>query len=180
MGARLPIGFAAALMAAAATAVPGGEGRGDGLMPYPMENCRALAGALARDVPLPEPFTAEKEWFRDRDLGLKGWQCRIAAKGRVRMAAGSKAPPGLGDIATIVTRVLETHGFKEDELLERYKREEDAYRAFALRKDRATCRVNLEIAENDPEPEGTTPAAPAVAVSETPAVWRLTVDCFVG
>ncbi|MCZ6848379.1 MAG: hypothetical protein O7F75_05975, partial [Alphaproteobacteria bacterium] len=79
-----------------------------------------------------------------------------------------------------VTRVLKRHGFKAEELLERYKRDGDVTRSFALRKDRATCWANLES-----EGEPVAPAAPKKPLLKTPAkipapVWRLTVDCFRG
>lgn len=175
MGRFFPIAVGAALTAGCLTVLAGAQGRAQGLMPYPMEQCRALADALARDVPLPKPFAADKEWFRDGDLGLKGWQCRISADGPASKKKEAKAPPGLAEIADSVARVLKARGFKDDALLKRYEREEDAFRAFALRKDRATCRVNLER-ERDAAASGVAPPNPAAKA----AGWRLTVDCFLG
>lgn len=149
-------------------------------IPYPEKDCRALADDLAAAGPLAGPYRTEVQWFRDGDLGIKGEQCRISARGVARKDKGAKAPPGIDDIARGVTRVLKRHGFKAEELLERYKRDGDATRSFALRKDRATCWANLES-----EGEEVARAAPKKPLPKTPAkipapVWRLTVDCFLG
>ncbi len=149
-------------------------------IPYPEKDCRALADDLAAAGPLPGPYKIEVQWFRDGDLGIKGEQCRISTRGVARKDKGAKAPPGIDDIARGVIRVLKRHGFKAEELLERYKRDGDATRSFALRKDRATCWANLES-----EGEPVARAAPKKPLPKTPAkipgpVWRLTVDCFRG
>jgi hypothetical protein len=148
--------------------------------PYLEKDCRALADDLATAGPLPKPYRTEVQWFRDGDLGIKGNQCRITATGVAAEDKGAKVRPGIDDIASRVTRVLKSHGFTGDRLLKRYKRHGDSYRAFALRKDRATCWANLES-------EGAlvmsralnTPAPKAPAEKPVP-VWRLNVDCFLG
>ena len=157
------------------------------LMPYAMKECRELADALARKVPIPKPFKAEKEWFRDGDLGIKGEQCRISAGGAAKTDGGVKTPPPTADIAQAVARVLEAHGFKSDKQLDRYKRDADGYSAFARRKDRTTCWVNIETVDpasatkDQKNKDIPTPPGKASAKGPKPApVWRLTVDCFVG
>jgi hypothetical protein len=155
-------------------------------IPYPEKDCRALADDLAAAGPLPKPYKTEVEWFRDGDLGIKGEQCRISARGVARKDKDAKARPGIGDIARSVTGVLKRHGFKGERLLKRYKREGDATRSFALRKDRATCWTNLE-SEDIPGtpavpkiPSPTAKAAPKPPARIAAPVWRLTVDCFLG
>lgn len=148
--------------------------------PYPQKDCRALADDLGAAGPLPKPYRTEVQWFRDGDLGIKGNQCRITAKGVAAKAKGAKARPGIDEIARRVTRVLKSHGFTGDRLLKRYRRHGDAMRAFALRKDRVTCWATLES-----EGEQVAPAAPKKPPAKAPAsspapVWRLTVDCFLG
>ena len=161
------LALAAGLMAALVPRAALGQA-----FPYPQKDCRALADDLAAAGPLPKPYKIEVQWFRDGDLGIKGNQCRITATGVARKDKGAKARPGIGEIAESVARVLKSHGFKGDRLLKRYKRDSDATRAFALRKDRVTCWANLES-------EG------ALVMSHGPVrkpvpVWRLTVDCFLG
>ena len=163
------------------------DGEAGELLPYPMKECRKLADALARMVPIPKPFVAKQEWFREGDLGIKGEQCRISAEGVARKGEGAKTPPGPAEIAAAVARVLEEHGFKKDKQLDRYKRDAGDFRTFARRKDRATCWANLETVDpakaalngkkKDPSaPQGT----PKTKEPKPAPVWRLTVDCFVG
>ncbi len=155
-------------------------------IPYPEKDCRRLADDLAAAGPLPRPYKTEVLWFRDGDLGIKGEQCRISARGVARKGKDAKARPAIGDIVGSVTRVLERHGFKGDRLLKRYKLDGEAYRAFALRKDRATCWTNLEsegapVAPTTPKnPSSTTNTGPKPPAETAAPVWRLTVDCFLG
>ncbi len=174
--------FVGLLMGPLAVRADSGE-----LMPYAMKECRKLADALALTVPIPKPFATKQEWFREGELGIKGEQCRISAEGVAKKGKGAKTPPAMADIAQAVIRVLEAHGFKGDKQLDRYKRDADGYSAFARRKDRTTCWVNLESA--DPAKaalDAKKKAAPArhgVAKSKEPKpapTWRLTVDCFTG
>ena len=157
------------------------------LMPYPEKECRKLADALARNVPIPKPFKAEKEWFRDGELGIKGEQCRISAKGTAKREDGDKIPPGAAEIAAAVVRVLEGQGFKKDKQLDRYKREADRYSAFARRKDRTTCWANIETVDpakatkDQKKKDLSKPQGKASTKGpKPPPIWRLTVDCFVG
>ena len=178
----LALAFIGLLIGPLAPRAHGGE-----LMPYPMKECRELADALARTVPIPKPFKTKQEWFREGELGIKGEQCRISAQGVAKKGEGAKTPLAMTDIAQAVIRVLEAHGFKGDKQLDRYKRDADSYSAFARRKDRITCWVNLESA--DPAKvalDAKKKAAPArhgVPKTKGPKpapVWRLTVDCFTG
>ena len=176
------LAFVGLLMGPLAVRADGGE-----LMPYAMKECRKLADALARSVPIPKPFATKQEWFRDGELGIKGEQCRISAEGVAKKAEGAKTPLAMADIARAVIGVLEAHGFKGDKQLDRYKRDADGYSAFARRKDRTTCWANLEKA--DPAKSNNAvrkkkvlaPGGVAKAQEPKPApTWRLTVDCFTG
>ncbi len=160
-------------------------------MPYPQKDCRILADDLAVAGPLPKPYKIQIQWFRDGELGIKGNQCRISAKGVARKDKDTKVRPGIVAIANNVIRVLKSHGFKGDKLMKRYKRDGAAYRSFALRKDRATCWTNLESEDVAASPEEAAKKSKAEksskagklskALGKKPApVWLLTVDCFLG
>ncbi len=156
-------------------------------LPYPKKECRELADALARTVPLPKPFATKMEWFRDGELGIKGEQCRISAEGVAKKAEGAKTPLAMADIARAVIAVLEAHGFKGDKQLDRYKRDAAGYSAFARRKDRTTCWANIEKTDpakaNNAVKKKMVPAPGGVAKTKAPKpapTWRLTVDCFTG
>ena len=149
-------------------------------IPYPEKDCRRLADDLAAAGSLPKPYKTEVQWFREGDLGLKGNQCRISARGVARKGKDAKVRPGIDDIARSVTRVLKRHGFKGERLLKRYKRDGGATRAFALRKDRATCWTNLE-SEGIPVTSMVPKNSSSMAeTAPKPPIWRLTVDCFLG
>lgn len=148
-------------------------------MAYPEKACRQLADDLAKSVTaIPGPYKTEIEWFREGELGLKGNQCRISAAAAVA-AKRAEAKPEIDEIADSVRGVLKRHGFKGEKLLERYMRKGKAYRAFALRKDRATCWANLESSKQLVL-EGAPGGRPTQRDPQLVPMWRLTVDCFVG
>jgi len=142
---------------------------------YPEQECRALAYHLAAAGPLPTPYKTETQWFREGDLGLKGNQCRISSRGVARKGKDAEARPGIDEITRRVTQVLKRQGFKGEKLLKRYKRDGVTSRAFALRKNRATCWTNLESETVLVSREATKLPAKVDA-----PVWHLTVDCFLG
>ena len=178
----LALAFIGPLIGPLAPRAHGGE-----LMPYPMKECRELADGLAQTVPIPKPFKTAREWFREGELGIKGEQCRISAQGAAKKGKGAKTPPGVAEIASAVVRVLEERGFKKDKRLDRYKRDADVYRAFARRKDRITCWVNLvstdpaqATTDTNKKAAPTPQGAPKTKGPKPALTWRLTVDCFVG
>lgn len=149
-------------------------------VPYPLEDCKALAADLEKRVPIPGPFEVDIQWFREGDLGIKGRQCRIAAEGGARREIGAKADPGIEDMVMAVTETLGKHGFRKNKMVDRYTRKGEAYRAFAMRKDRVTCWTNVEFQMR----EADAPANPGLEKSATEGSgrvwWTLNVECFKG
>jgi hypothetical protein len=145
------------------------------LIPYPLKDCQAVAKDLEAAVPIAGPFSTEIQWFREGDLGIKGRQCRIAAEGAASVKAGKPQDPKLEDMVGFVSGVLEKHGFKKNEMVDRYTRKGEAYRAFAMRKDRVTCWTNVEFQI----------PSTAIGKGKEPAAkprrnWSLSVECFMG
>jgi hypothetical protein len=144
-------------------------------VPYPLEACKALAKDLAKAVPINGPFSAEIQWFREGDLGIKGRQCRISAEGKAKKKPKEKTAPGLEDMVRAISGVIEKHGFKKNKMVDRYTRKGKAYRAFAMRKDRVTCWTNVEF-QAPPAKEG---GVKNLGSRQAPN-WFLSVECFKG
>lgn len=167
-----------AFLAAAFSVAAAGGARAQAV-PYPLDACAALTADLEQRVPLSSSYDVEIQWFREGDLGIKGRQCLIWAAGPARRAKGAKADPGMEDMIRGVKGALAKHGFKKNEMVDRFTRKGKAHRAFALRKDRTTCWTNIEVEAHTPgsptKPSGGKPAAANPAPR-----WTLSIQCFKG
>jgi hypothetical protein len=144
--------------------------------PLPMASCGPLKDAIALAVAIEGKTEAEIDWFRNGDLGIKGRRCLISLTGVAKKKPGKPAPK-IKTLATQVRKVLVAHGWSGGkEILGRYDEATNNYVSFALRKERATCLV--EIDRERPGDILRAPGQKTPKPSERPLT--LEVSCFVG